>query len=248
MRKILVYLIFCILCNSILAQAGSRDILHLKNAKLIKGIVFEQVPSEYLKIYTDKGDTLKFRNDEIRSISRAAVLHTGYESLVEMGAFVGEDQIKLKFNVINGYRFSQFFFGLGIGLRIPYFFTETYPYNNPIDLGIPIYLDFRTRRTFNKVCPYFELSLGLIKGVRSFEEKAVSLEDTSPNSETDGPLLGSSLGCVINLSEKGALNLGLNYELLVVNNNDYYSSEADTFYNISLMVGISFMPGKRRKS
>ena len=52
------------------AQQNMRDVVHLKNGSVIKGMIVEQVPGESIKIQTADGSVFFYRMEEIERITK----------------------------------------------------------------------------------------------------------------------------------------------------------------------------------
>lgn len=65
MKKLLISLTLLTFVLSAFAQGNYRDVVHLKNGSIIKGIIIEQVPSKQLKIETAEGNVFVYQMDEI---------------------------------------------------------------------------------------------------------------------------------------------------------------------------------------
>lgn len=55
------------------SQNNYRDIVHLKNGSVIKGMIIEQVPNEQIKLETSDGSVFVYEMDEIEKMSKEKV-------------------------------------------------------------------------------------------------------------------------------------------------------------------------------
>lgn len=78
MKKILISILLISLSLSTFSQSGYRDIVHLKNGSVIKGIIIEQVPNKQIKIETANGSVFVYNMNEIEKMSKEKVLEQTY--------------------------------------------------------------------------------------------------------------------------------------------------------------------------
>jgi outer membrane protein assembly factor BamA len=145
----------------------------------------------------------------------STVFEPGYKGIVEMGYSFGKrgyNYDMLKLNIINGYQLNPYFsIGFGTGLRYILLRSRTL---------VPVFADFRSIFTENKVSPYLSLAVGY-----SF--------NTTINFNGYGFLLNPTAGVIFKVSNKTALNVGIGYDLQ--KSKHYYNINA-----ISINVGIAF--------
>ena len=55
------------------AQTNMRDVVHLKNGGITKGIIIEQIPNESIKVHTADGSIFVYKMDEIEKIEKEKV-------------------------------------------------------------------------------------------------------------------------------------------------------------------------------
>ena len=58
---------------AMLSQQNYRDIVHLKNGSVIKGVIIEQVPNEQIKVETSDGSVFVYEIDNIAKISKEKI-------------------------------------------------------------------------------------------------------------------------------------------------------------------------------
>lgn len=71
MKKLLFIII--VLSTYILAQQFYKDVIHLKNGDVAKGIIIENVPNDYVKLQTDNGSIITFKYVDISKFTREKV-------------------------------------------------------------------------------------------------------------------------------------------------------------------------------
>jgi hypothetical protein len=76
MKRMMISLIcmaLIFLCASTLwADQEMQDVVYLKNGSVIRGVIIEQVPNQYLKIQTNDGSVFVYNDDEIDKITKEA--------------------------------------------------------------------------------------------------------------------------------------------------------------------------------
>lgn len=240
------------------AQQSYRDVIYLKNAGIIKGIIIEQNPFKNLKIYTAAGDTLEYQISEIEKIVREPFtmesksethkpgLKAGHEDIIEIGistALPPNDYTACyKLNIIKGYRFNRnIFLGLGIGLRYAYLIDREF-FNSaqisPVfnNLGLPVFCDFRANFPTHKIDPFLALSFGLSFDLRNFNPNSGKSDNSLGNMKVVGLMLSPTAGARFRISDKHTINIGISYE--------FQQCAADSEYNssrcLSINLGFSF--------
>lgn len=161
MKKVLFALLFC---TAFVCSICAQDVVYLNNGSVIKGKVLKQETS--VIIVNPKGDTLEYPQARVREVrlqstevlpeksSRKEYVHysdltKGFWMTTGLSAGLGSAGLDLKenmeitslsFDLIGGYRFSQFFkIGLGISPGILKG-NQVYEYNN---FSLPVYLHLR---------------------------------------------------------------------------------------------------------
>jgi len=257
MKRIFVLLAFLTSYLLGFSQQNFLDVVYLKNTHIIKGIIFEQIPFKYLRIYTSDRDTLMYQTDEIEKIMREPIMNVkesiigksnlkpGYEGIVEMGIAAplppNDFTECIKLNVINGYRFnSHLFLGGGLGLR---YFLNPNIEHSPVfnDIGVPLFLDIRTNFFINNLSPFLELSLGYSFNLNNNNFEA---QNYPSNITGVGLLFNPAIGINYTYSDKYGINISIGYELQKLKEFlDYYSSNPKLviFSNcLSIDVGVVF--------
>jgi hypothetical protein len=258
MRKRILFLLFAFagvitLSN---AQNNTKETIYLKDGRIVRGTVFEYIPNETIKIELADGSIRAFNSDEVESIlketpslrgMRAGQRHsfdyddnyaefhqpkteydiTGYRGFVDYGYTIGVGSYQLgrwELTTSHGVQFNPFFF-LGLGSGFQYYCT-----NGLSDLMIPLFLDFRSSFTKDKVSPIFGLKVG----------GAFYVSD-----EGSGLYVNPSIGVRCMVDEKRAINftLGYTYQGLGVETHssyyNYYSQTLD-LNGFSIKAGFEF--------
>lgn len=78
MKKIFISILLISLSLSTFSQSNYRDIVHLKNGSVIKGIIIEQVPNKQIKIETADGSVFVYNMNEIEKMSKEKVMEQPY--------------------------------------------------------------------------------------------------------------------------------------------------------------------------
>lgn len=239
MKKVLTLFLFTLITTITFGQSNYQDVVYLKNGNIIRGVIIEQIPNKSLKIETPDKSVFVYQIDEIEKFTKEPLqgknkntsiklnLHSGYRGIIELGDQVGIGYYKfdrLFFNIINGYQINQYFFiGLGTGFRY---------YYEPDDIVIPVFADFKTNLTDNRVSPYLSLSIGYSFNISESHYKTNA-----------GLILNPTFGINFNVSDKSIMNVGLGYEMQKMDiYTDRYRNNlsSEIVGAISINVGISF--------
>ena len=72
MKKTIISAILILICfiPNLFAQQQMKDVVYLTNGSIVKGIIAEQVPNEYLKIITADGSIFVFNMEDILKITK----------------------------------------------------------------------------------------------------------------------------------------------------------------------------------
>ncbi|MDN5290103.1 MAG: hypothetical protein PWQ06_342, partial [Anaerophaga sp.] len=73
MKKLLLTIVVVALTVNALSQNNYRDVVHLKDGSIIKGIIIEQVPNEQIKIETSDGSVFVYKMNEIAKMSKEKI-------------------------------------------------------------------------------------------------------------------------------------------------------------------------------
>lgn len=76
MKKILLALAMITCAISTFSQTNYRDIVHLKNGGIVKGVIIEQVPNKQIKVETSDGSVFVYEMDEIEKMSKEKISDT----------------------------------------------------------------------------------------------------------------------------------------------------------------------------
>jgi hypothetical protein len=231
MKKYVIFGFFLLFSTISFAQVF-RDVVHLKNGSIIRGIIVEQIPGKSIKIETADKNLFVYKIDEIEKMTKEQVkksqntygsdnfdtnFESGYKGIVELGYMIGTGNYgidRIKLNIINGYQVNpNFYFGIGTGLR--------YYTGNGFDAAIiPIFADLRGTLVLDNVVPYLSLDVGYPLNTASFEKL--------------GFLFNPTIGVGFKISKKSVFTVGLGYELqkMKFSYYDYYD-----FYESSVNSG-----------
>lgn len=233
MKKISLLLIFSAISIMAFAQHNFQDILFLKNGKIKRGIIYEQVPFGILKICTEEGDSLEYQSNEVERLIREPVLkinksfkdslnQEGYQGIMESGFSTPVSRQSftafLKLNLINGYRFNpHLFLGGGIGLRYSYESKNAYWHGtrlSPVfnDFGVPIFINIRMNPSVNKFTPFTGLSLGYSLDLNNNNPLTRKENYSLSQIRGVGLLLGLEVGINYRVSDTFGMNVDIGFE------------------------------------
>jgi hypothetical protein len=112
------------------------EVIHLKNGTIIKGVIIEQVPGQFIKVRTKDGQEAIYQSSEVASITKDffEFKKKGYINITEIGVAVGPDNVAYSISTVNGYLIKPHF-SLGVGAGYDYY----------VNTGsmVPLYLDMR---------------------------------------------------------------------------------------------------------
>jgi len=245
MKKYLLLFVLGLITTFSFGQNNYQDVVHLKNGRTVRGIIIEQVPNKPIKIETADKKVLAFQLDEIEKFTKepyqvttgkairpsdsspdSKFLKTGYKRVVELGYQFGLSKYyskdRLKLNIINAYQINpNFSIGIGTGIRY---------YLSPNTTIVPLFADFRATLLKKSISPYFSLGAGY-----SF--------DASNNFDGVGFLVNPTVGARFMISEKTAINVGLGYEMQLMDFYYAWSYNHTSTRNssaLSIIAGITF--------
>jgi hypothetical protein len=234
MRRSLLFSVFLVIPLIINAQNKLQDNVFLKNGTVVRGNIFEQIPDRSVGIVTIYGDSLYLKIGKIERLTRednslnsrlaesGKWMSAGYKIIIEANSYFNLDQFGtdfFKFSIINGIRLNRnFFYGFGLGLRC----------NPKAELSgiksaykqfmVYVTTDLRTYFPFNdKLSAYFAFDIGF---ALASDHKAYETEYQYINCR--GKILNPSLGAIIRISDRSALNLGFGYEMNIMDFKGYW--------------------------
>lgn len=73
MKKLFFTIILVALTVNVLSQNNYRDVVHLKDGSIIKGIIIEQIPNKQIKVETSDGSVFVYEMDEIEKMSKEKI-------------------------------------------------------------------------------------------------------------------------------------------------------------------------------
>jgi hypothetical protein len=239
LKKLPILILLLTFCNFSIAQSNLEEVVYLKNGKIFRGLIIEQIPNQSLKIQTKEGVVHLFQMDEVAKITKEVVSKSevvnldldddeGYEpkfsnqtelvyssgfGKLNFGGFTFPNKLNSwGIRTINGVRSSEgFMVGIGTGLDFYENFTL-----------LPITFDTRFDLTGSKVRPILNINLGYSVGLG--------------NSIYRGIVGNSSLGVKIFLSNFASCHflVGLKGQVFTFGKNDVLHQ------NIFFTSGLSF--------
>lgn len=169
MKKTLLLIAVAFITITAWGQGRYRDVVHLKNGSIIRGVIIELIPSETVKIETADKSIFIFQMDEVDKIEKLDLStirapkpprkKKGYVGLtvgpsIPIGRFANESKGRVKtgahFNLINfGVLFSE---NIGISANV---FGAT----NPMD-SEDYFFDYNSKNYYLDPAFYFGLTTG----------------------------------------------------------------------------------------
>ncbi|WP_291859227.1 outer membrane beta-barrel protein [Marinilabilia sp.] len=70
MKKYFFTILFLTIALTVFSQANYRDVVHLKNGSVIKGMIIEQVPNKQIKIETADGSVFVYEMSDIEKMAK----------------------------------------------------------------------------------------------------------------------------------------------------------------------------------
>lgn len=163
----MLLLIAMIFVSSFAYAQTLQDAVYLNNGNIIRGIILEIVPNDFIKIKTYDGSVFVYKTKDILKIKKEEAYTPQYtikkeedfrkvkskrkRLFLELGHTLGEDN-KFELSGSLGYQFSPHFFS-GLGCGIDYFYEESC-------CGFPVFVHLRSDLTKNKVSPFIETKFG----------------------------------------------------------------------------------------
>ncbi len=207
MKKFLI-LFSAIIVLSISANAQRKqDVVYLKNGSMIRGVMLEFKPDEYVKIETKDRSVWVFNNDQIEKVTKEARLgkqiqpkYHGYYMTLSTGFLPGRGNWGTEVNVflrmVNGYQFNEKF-GLGFG-------TELSGLDSRNGGLMPLFLEPRYYLLKNRTAPYLLGQAGWSMPLWNQSWQGRKLNN-------GGPSLGASLGIRHHFSSGSAFDVSFGY-------------------------------------
>ena len=175
MKHILLIIGFVLFALSSIAQDenGKYYSVKLNNGKEIKGTITEYVPENYLVIYTDDGDVLRYNTNEVKMIKRThrqdkiAFMggfidqgpQHGYRGFIDGGMCFATDRHIFSISTTHGYQFVPWLF-VGVGYQFQRFRVyDGYNVGNHI-----IYGDLRMDFLKSNITPFVGFRAGYNTG------------------------------------------------------------------------------------
>jgi len=73
MKKYLALLLFVLITIDSFGQGNYQDVVYLKNGSIIRGLIIEQVPNEFIKIETADRNVFVFQIDDVERITKEKI-------------------------------------------------------------------------------------------------------------------------------------------------------------------------------
>ncbi len=228
---------FCILLNA----QELQEVIYLNNGSVIRGIIIEQVPNNFVKIQTTDGnifvygmkDVLKITKEPYAKVDRdnsnTSIREKGYRGFIDGGYTFGVGDFadnRIDFSTSHGYQFNPYLFA-GLGLGAQYYFDNK-------KFEMPLFAHFRGEFLKGAATPFIDFKVGY-----------TVLDAT-------GFYMNPSVGCRFAINK----NLGLNfhfgysmqifsYSLYIIHNEDgnYYEDKYTTkknFGGLNVKIGLDF--------
>lgn len=164
MKNYITFVLIIILTNIAYSNNELEDVIYLKNGKIFRGTIIEQVPNKSIKLKTYSNKVFVFNRAEIEKITKeskntrykSSGLKTGYKSIVNFAYQFGVGIIKanrIKLDYIYGFQLDPYtYFGFGIGVR---------SYTNYQKLKIPLFLNAKFMFYDSYISPFVTLGFGI---------------------------------------------------------------------------------------
>ena len=219
----------CIVTN---AQNNMEDVVYLKDGKIIRGMIMEQIPNQSLKLQTSDGNVFIYKFDEIEKIVKENILKNrkdstegsdykkkGYLNLTEINFCAGEGNYSFGFRTINGYQFNENI-SLGIGIGADRWKVKASSSSHQIFINIPLTIDMLVSGK-GKISPIFKFNSGYSLGLKG------------------GFIINAALGYKKYITKNTAYLISLGYKWQRQKSIHYY--ETNKFIHlISINAGILF--------
>jgi len=178
--QVIAFSVFFLICNFVCAQANFIEVVYLKDGKILKGLIIEQIPGQSLKIQSKDGMVYSVQITDVAKITKEGVSESDAIYLSpkkdEFPRFSNSTEIVYSFGIgqvtggpvklpndlssweirtVNGFRLSNGF-GCGIGLGLEMFDNFAL---------LPITIDTRFDLSQAKVKPYLTMNLGYAPGL-----------------------------------------------------------------------------------
>jgi len=209
MKESLV-LLFVLMTSISVGQNKYQDDIYFK-----KESVIEKTNIDSLTTLSVEENSENFNDSKSKQSKLIGIVEMGFlQGIGSNSDRLSKDELKL--NIILGYKINPYFsLGLGTGLR--YFLVEQ-------GTLVPLFADFRTNLLDKKVSPYLSLGVGYTFNLKN-------------NFEGVAFLLNPNVGVNIKTSDKHTFNLGIGYEMHLM---DKYSSYYEESGTISIVIGVQF--------
>jgi hypothetical protein len=73
MKKLFLIILMIAFAINGFSQGNYRDVVHLKNGSIIKGVIIEQVPNKQIKVETSDGSVFVYEMDDIQKMTKEKI-------------------------------------------------------------------------------------------------------------------------------------------------------------------------------
>lgn len=212
-------LLFSAFVRILIAQEVYQDMIYLKNGDIVKGVLVNEVLNISATIVNLEGDTLTFKMDDIRKLTREDILRNnisskdkwlkpGYEFAIEAARAIAVGDFGIDYfqvDLVNGIRLNSYVYA-GFGLGLTHINDPEYNFYLKPKIIVPVYLDLRINYPLSKrFSPYLAFDFGgsLSKERNHIEDKYFT--------DMIGVFLKTSLGMHIRIMKSISLNLAAGY-------------------------------------
>jgi hypothetical protein len=234
MSKYFSIAILCLFVNYSFAQKKSGiDVVYLKDGSMVKGLIFENISNDHVKIEAKDGTIWNFKYDDIESInpdenSVVKVKDNGYYNNTSMGVLIGDNSytgsmVNFSFNMVNGYQIKQRWqTGVGTGMDIMLG-----------QLFLPVTVDVKYVFRKKAFSPFVGVKAGYAFSGSKNDDYDYPYYDIGwyyPRNYEGGPVAGIEVGIRNYSSEHFGLSLHVGYRTQQVSTTTY-----DYQYNIEVV-------------
>lgn len=235
-RIILLSVILFIAFLKINAQTP-LEVVYLKNGSVIRGVVLEQVPNQFIKLETSDGSIFVYSVDEIEKITKefsqksksgtSAVNYDleGYRGFIDVGYLfgVGDEYSKvdrIELSTAHGYQFNNHFF-LGAGVGMHYLTLDNV-------FMLPVFVNFKGYLLNNPISPFLDLKGGYSPILTKLEDDDIK----------GGLYISPSIGVRFIVADNIGMSVGLGFNFQQIK--DIELREYGSMNAVSLKLGVEF--------
>ena len=210
--KASISLIIFLLCN-VYCNAQQTDVVTLKDGSIYKGTISEYVPNGKLIMALVDGRSKELNSSDVKSLDEGAnkafvSKEKGFFHASSAGALIGsgvyQNDVNFQYNMVNGYKWKNFYVGLGTGIETARQLLLT-----------PFYGDLLYQFSKEKTSPFVSVQLGRTV---NFAHKE-TVQNYYADNFKSGNMAGLSFGLKNNFNSQLALIVSAGYR--------YYDLEGD---------------------